>query len=76
MSQELARKRPATIVSISPLPSREVTVYVRPVERGPAPRAWRPDLWPWYVWGPILCAPGVVLVYVLIFLASFIVHKL
>jgi hypothetical protein len=65
IGQELARKRPDTI-----LEGRLVTVKV------PKARRRTPADWPWYVWAPILCAPGAVLAYVLVGLAIFISHAL
>lgn len=29
-------------------------------------RSWRPDLWPWWVWGPLLCAPAVIMALVFV----------
>lgn len=79
MNQELARKLPATVLDARPLPARHeaglvATERVITVEK--SERGWRPDLWPAYVWAPLLCAPGIVLAYVLAHLAIFIAHAL
>lgn len=85
MSQELARKRPATILSAEPLRRPNLPVprpaVPAPVLRTaaaplPAPRPWRPDLWPAYIWVPLLCAPGAILAYVLANLALWIGHTI
>lgn len=72
MDKALARKRPADIVRAERLPATletGLTATVRPVPRPEPVRQWRPDLWPWTTWGPLLCLPGILLAGLLISLA-------
>lgn len=79
MDLELARKLPAVVLGARPLPARRETglVAIERVTTVQKPeRNWRPDLWPAWIWAPLLCAPGVILAYVLAHLAMFIVRVL
>lgn len=56
---EIMRKRPAEILSMQPLGTVGIVGIERPIEREEAPRDWRPDLWPWWIWVPLSIAPVV-----------------
>jgi hypothetical protein len=79
MDLELTRKLPPVVLDACPLPARREAGLVateRVIAVEDPKRGWRPDLWPAYVWVPLLCAPGVILVYVLAHLATFIASVL
>jgi hypothetical protein len=63
MNRDLIARRPATILRAEPLPARRpaagLSAIERTVPRASYRREWRPDLWPWWVWGPLLVSPPV-----------------
>lgn len=40
-------------------PIRGLVANLRPIARPIRRPAWRPDLWPCWIWAPLLCSPAV-----------------
>lgn len=69
-SQELELKLPAMVVRAEPITTIEVPFWRKPLPERQE-HTWRPDLWSWTVWVPLLAAPGLLVGSILVALLYF-----